>query len=127
MGTSDALGSSVRLARVGIASEIRPPVIIATRAGPLLMLACRMLVRIARASIPACTIATDLSLVLVVVEIGSLLLLLPVPGILVGSLEIHLAIVVAVVLVAAQVAVEVPGARVYGLLAVLVADRDLGD
>lgn len=73
------------------------------------------------------SVGVNLSLVLVVIEIGFLFLLLPVARVLVGCLEIHLAVVIAVVLVPAQVAVEIPSARVDGLLAVLVTDGDLGN
>lgn len=55
-----------------------------------------------------------------------MLFFLPVARVLVGCLEIDLTVMIAV-LVAAQVAVEIPGARVDGLLPVFVSDRDLAD
>lgn len=77
-------------------------------------------------SVTGIGVRVEFTFVLVVVEISFLLFFLPVARVLVGCLEVDLAIVIAV-LVAAQVAVEIPSARVDGLLPVFVTDRDLAD
>lgn len=77
-------------------------------------------------SITGIGVGVEFTFVLVVVEISFLLFFLPVARVLVGCLEVDLAVMIAV-LVAAQIAVEIPGARVDGLLPVFVSDRDLAN